>query len=106
MRATKVARAHKANEALRLRVAIRAWPDAPGFQSRACNGVKQAKGFYAVYGLLIALAATIVLIPGSPLGLSTEGVQVLARSLRALLLSTGGISGLCPRRRLTERGAL
>lgn len=41
-------------------------------------GVPQAKGFYAVYALLIAGAATIVLIPGSPLGLLTEGVQVLA----------------------------
>jgi hypothetical protein len=31
-----------------------------------------------VYAALIAVAATIVLIPGSPLGLLTEGVQVLA----------------------------
>src|SRR6185312_3887782 len=42
------------------------------------RGVKQAKGFYAMYAALIALAATIVLIPGSPLGLITVGVQVLA----------------------------
>jgi hypothetical protein len=40
--------------------------------------VTDAKGFYAVYFLLIAIAATIVLIPGSPLGLLTLAVQVLA----------------------------
>jgi Mn2+/Fe2+ NRAMP family transporter len=40
--------------------------------------VTDAKGFYAVYGGLIALAATVVLIPGSPLGLLTLAVQVLA----------------------------
>ncbi len=40
--------------------------------------VRQAKVFYVMYGALIAGAATIVLIPGSPLGLFTEGVQVLA----------------------------
>ena len=40
--------------------------------------VTQAKGFYAMYAALIAIAATIVLLPGSPLGLLTEGVQVLA----------------------------
>jgi NRAMP (natural resistance-associated macrophage protein)-like metal ion transporter len=38
----------------------------------------EAKGFYIVYCGLIALAAALVLIPGSPLGLITEGVQVLA----------------------------
>jgi hypothetical protein len=40
--------------------------------------VRTAKGFYAVYAALIGLAAGIVLIPGSPLGLLTEGVQALA----------------------------
>ena len=34
--------------------------------------------FYGVYLLLIALAATLVLIPGVPLGLLTNAVQVLA----------------------------
>jgi len=38
----------------------------------------EAKGFYAIYALLMAIAATIVLIPGSPLGLLTQGVQTLA----------------------------
>jgi Mn2+/Fe2+ NRAMP family transporter len=40
--------------------------------------VTDAKAFYGVYFLLIAVAAAIVLIPGSPLGLLTLGVQVLA----------------------------
>ena len=37
-----------------------------------------AKGFYAVYALLIAVAAAIVLTPGAPLGLLTVAVQTLA----------------------------
>ncbi len=39
---------------------------------------REAKAFYAVFGLLLAGSATIVLLPGSPLGLLTEGVQTLA----------------------------
>lgn len=42
------------------------------------RGVGDAPQFYAVYLGLIALAAAIVLIPGSPLGLLTKAVQVLA----------------------------
>jgi len=38
----------------------------------------QAIGFYLVYAGLIALAATLVLIPGTPLGLLTNAVQTLA----------------------------
>ncbi len=38
----------------------------------------EAKGFYAAFAGLLVLAAVIVLIPGSPLGLITVGVQVLA----------------------------
>jgi NRAMP (natural resistance-associated macrophage protein)-like metal ion transporter len=52
--------------------------DVLGLKHSLHRGVKQAKGFYAVYAALIAGAATIVLIPGSPLGLLTLGVQVLA----------------------------
>ena len=37
-----------------------------------------AIGFYVVYGGLIAVAATLVLIPGTPLGLLTNAVQTLA----------------------------
>jgi Mn2+/Fe2+ NRAMP family transporter len=40
--------------------------------------VAEAKGFYAIYFLLIAVAAAIVLTPGSPLGLLTVAVQTLA----------------------------
>lgn len=42
------------------------------------RGVGDAPAFYAVYAGLIVVAATIVLIPGSPLGLLTNAVQVLA----------------------------
>jgi Mn2+/Fe2+ NRAMP family transporter len=52
--------------------------DVLGLNHSLHRGFKQAKGFYAVYAALICGAATIVLIPGSPLGLLTEGVQVLA----------------------------
>ncbi len=52
--------------------------DVFGINHSLHRGVKSAKGFYAVYAALIGAAATIVLIPGSPLGLLTEGVQVLA----------------------------
>jgi Mn2+/Fe2+ NRAMP family transporter len=37
-----------------------------------------AKGFYAVYAGVIALAAALVLTPGTPLGLLTNAVQSLA----------------------------
>ena len=39
---------------------------------------KEAIGFYAVYFTLIVIAATLVLIPGTPLGLLTNAVQTLA----------------------------
>jgi Mn2+/Fe2+ NRAMP family transporter len=38
----------------------------------------EAKGFYVVYGGLVALAAALVLTPGAPLGLLTNAVQALA----------------------------
>ena len=38
----------------------------------------EAIGFYAVYAGLIAVAAALVLIPGTPLGLLTNAVQTLA----------------------------
>ena len=52
--------------------------DVLGLNHSLHRGVGQAKGFYAVYAALVGGAAAIVLIPGSPLGLITEGVQVLA----------------------------
>ena len=39
---------------------------------------REAKGFYAVFAGLLLVAAAIVIVPGSPLGLLTEGVQTLA----------------------------
>ncbi|AXL49869.1 manganese transporter [Paraburkholderia caffeinilytica] len=42
------------------------------------RGVTDAKGFYLVYFAIVAAAAALVLIPGSPLGLLTEAVQTLA----------------------------
>jgi Mn2+/Fe2+ NRAMP family transporter len=52
--------------------------DVLGLKHSLHRGIRQAKGFYAVYAALIGGAAAVVLIPGSPLGLLTEGVQVLA----------------------------
>ena len=40
--------------------------------------ISEAKGFYVIFVSVLAIAAAIVLIPGSPLGLLTVGVQVLA----------------------------
>ncbi|SDR36630.1 NRAMP (natural resistance-associated macrophage protein) metal ion transporters [Rhizobiales bacterium GAS113] len=40
--------------------------------------VGDARGFYAVYFMLIVIAAAIVLTPGAPLGLLTNAVQTLA----------------------------
>jgi Mn2+/Fe2+ NRAMP family transporter len=52
--------------------------DVLGLKHSLHRGVGGARGFYALYAGLICVAATIVAIPGSPLGLITEGVQVLA----------------------------
>src|SRR5580700_6460266 len=52
--------------------------DVLGLKHSLHRGFRQAKGFYVIYALLIAVAAAIVLIPGAPLGLLIEGVQVLA----------------------------
>ena len=52
--------------------------DVFGLKHSLHRGVKGAKGFYAVYAGIVAVSATVVLIPGSPLGLLTEGVQTLA----------------------------
>jgi Mn2+/Fe2+ NRAMP family transporter len=52
--------------------------DVFGLKHSLHRGVKGAKGFYAIYAGLVAAAAAVAMIPGSPLGLLTEGVQVLA----------------------------
>jgi natural resistance-associated macrophage protein len=55
--------------------------DVTGMNHSLHGGVGHAKGFYALYAALIGGAAAIVLIPRSPLGLITEGVQVLCGML-------------------------
>ncbi len=52
--------------------------DVAGRNHSLHRSVATAKGFYATYGLLIVVSATLVVIPGVPLGLLTEGVQTLA----------------------------
>jgi Mn2+/Fe2+ NRAMP family transporter len=52
--------------------------DVLGLKHSLHRGARQAKSFYVMYAALIIGAAAVVLIPGSPLGLLTEGVQVLA----------------------------
>jgi hypothetical protein len=42
------------------------------------RGVTDAKLFYAIFAVLVTLAAGIVLIPGAPLGVITTAVQALA----------------------------
>jgi len=52
--------------------------DTLGLKHSLHRGVRQAKGFYAIYAGLIGAAAAIVLIPRAPLGLISVGVQALA----------------------------
>ncbi|HZU78474.1 MAG TPA: divalent metal cation transporter, partial [Acidimicrobiales bacterium] len=52
--------------------------DVLGFNHSLHRPVTKAKGFYACYAGLMVVAAALVLTPGVPLGLLTEGVQTLA----------------------------
>ncbi|HTP14217.1 MAG TPA: NRAMP family divalent metal transporter [Streptosporangiaceae bacterium] len=52
--------------------------DVFGLKHSLHRGVRGAKGFYAIYAGIIGVAAAVVLLPGSPLGLLTEGVQTMA----------------------------
>ena len=52
--------------------------DVLGLKHSLHRKVSDAKGFYAVFAGVLLLSAIVVLIPGSPLGLLTVGVQVLA----------------------------
>jgi NRAMP (natural resistance-associated macrophage protein)-like metal ion transporter len=52
--------------------------DVLGFNHSLHRPVKKAKGFYGCYAGLMAVSAALVIIPGVPLGLLTEGVQTLA----------------------------
>jgi NRAMP (natural resistance-associated macrophage protein)-like metal ion transporter len=55
-----------------------AFGDVFGIRHSLHRGFSEAKGFYAIYSLLVLLAAGIVLIPNAPLGLITMAVQALA----------------------------
>jgi Mn2+/Fe2+ NRAMP family transporter len=52
--------------------------DVFGLRHSLHRSPREAKGFYLTFAVLIALAASVVLIPNAPLGLMTTGVQVLA----------------------------
>jgi len=52
--------------------------DVLGLKHSLHRKVTDAKGFYLAFAGLLVVSAVIVLIPGSPLGLLTVGVQVLA----------------------------
>jgi hypothetical protein len=52
--------------------------DVLGLRHSLHRSPKEAKGFYVMFTGLLVGAAVIVVIPGSPLGLLTEGVQTLA----------------------------
>jgi len=52
--------------------------DIAGARHSLHRGIKDAPLFYGCYAFFLAVAATVVLIPGAPLGLITEGVQALA----------------------------
>ena len=55
-----------------------AFGDVFGIRHSLHRSFKDAKPFYASYSGMIVLAAAIVLIPGTPLGLLTTAVQALA----------------------------
>jgi Mn2+/Fe2+ NRAMP family transporter len=52
--------------------------DIAGAKHSLHRSVKDAPLFYGAYAFFLAAAATVVLIPGAPLGIITEGVQALA----------------------------
>ena len=52
--------------------------DVIGFNHSLHRPVSKAKGFYACYAGLMVIAGALVLTPGVPLGILTEGVQTLA----------------------------
>jgi Mn2+/Fe2+ NRAMP family transporter len=55
-----------------------AFGDIFGTKSSLHRSFREAKGFYALFALVVVGAAAIVLIPGAPLGIITEAVQALA----------------------------
>jgi NRAMP (natural resistance-associated macrophage protein)-like metal ion transporter len=55
-----------------------AFGDVFGSRHSLHHGLREAKGFYGTFALVVLVAASIVLIPGAPLGLITTSVQALA----------------------------
>jgi len=55
-----------------------AFGDIFGTKSSLHRSFRDAKGFYALFSVVVVGAAAIVLIPGAPLGVITEAVQALA----------------------------
>jgi NRAMP (natural resistance-associated macrophage protein)-like metal ion transporter len=55
-----------------------AFGDVFGVRQSLHRRVSEAKTFYGTYAAMVALAASVVLIPGVPAGLLTTAVQVLA----------------------------
>nr|WP_101953334.1 NRAMP family divalent metal transporter [Mycobacterium intracellulare] len=55
-----------------------AFGDVFGLKHSLHRGFADAKPFYLSYTVMVVLAATVVLIPGAPLGLITTAVQALA----------------------------
>jgi len=55
-----------------------AFGDTFGMKHSLHRKASEAKGFYGVYAIQVGIAAAVVLIPGAPLGVITEYVQVLA----------------------------
>ena len=55
-----------------------AFGDIFGLRHSLNRRIRDAKSFYAVFTGIVALAGTIVLLPGAPLGLITTAVQALA----------------------------
>jgi Mn2+/Fe2+ NRAMP family transporter len=55
-----------------------AFGDIFGTKSSLHRSFREAKGFYALFSLVVVGAAAIVLIPGAPLGVITLAVQALA----------------------------
>jgi Mn2+/Fe2+ NRAMP family transporter len=55
-----------------------AFGDLTGVKSSLHRSFRDAKGFYALFSVVVIGAAAIVLIPGAPLGVITEAVQALA----------------------------
>jgi len=52
--------------------------DVLGLKHSLHSHPSEAKGFYAIFAGLLCVSALVVIIPGTPLGLLTEGVQTLA----------------------------